>query len=218
MEPKKRSLAAGERDEFLRAAWRAMVAGDVDAERLVFVDEMGANVSLCPLYAWSRRGERASGSAPRNWRKNVTLLSSITADGIGPCLAVEDATTREVFEAYLEWVLAPTLRPGQTVVMDNLSAHKGGQVREIVEGRGVELLYLPPYSPDFNPIEGGLLEGQRAAQEGRGAHPRGADRRDGPGAGRRVRPRRTRVLRALRLPLGGPTAMTNALRRLGRGA
>ena len=148
MEPKKRSLAAGERDEFLRAAWRAMVAGDLDAERLVFVDEMGANVSLCPLYAWSRRGERASGRAPRNWRKNVTLLSSITADGIGPCLAVKGATTREVFEAYLERVLAPTLRPGQTVVMDNLSAHKGGRVREIVEGRGVELVYLPPYSPD----------------------------------------------------------------------
>ncbi|MBD0355392.1 MAG: helix-turn-helix domain-containing protein, partial [Rubrobacteraceae bacterium] len=75
----KRSLAAAERDEFLRAAWRAMVAGGVDAERPVFVEEMGADVSLCPLYAWSRRGERASGSAPRNWRKNVTLLSSIAA-------------------------------------------------------------------------------------------------------------------------------------------
>ena len=97
----------------MRAAWRAMVAGGVDAERLVFVDEMGANVSLCPLYAWSRRDERASDSAPRDWRKNVTLLSSITAGGIGPCLAVEGATTREVFEAYLERVLAPTLRPGR---------------------------------------------------------------------------------------------------------
>jgi transposase len=86
-------------------------------------------------------------------QENVTLLSSITAGGIGPCLAVEGATTREVFEVYLERVLAPTLRPGQTVVMDNLSAHKGGRVREIVEGRGVELLYLPPYSPDYNPIE-----------------------------------------------------------------
>jgi hypothetical protein len=66
----------------LRAAWRLTVAGETDAERLVFVDEMGANVSLCPTYAWSRRGERASGSAPRNWGKNVTLLSSITAEGI----------------------------------------------------------------------------------------------------------------------------------------
>ncbi len=153
MEPKKRSLGAGERDEFLRAAWRLMVAGEVDAERLVFVDEMGANVSLSPLYAWSRKGERAFGSAPRNWGKNVTLLASITRRGLGPCLAVEGATTREVFEAYLERVLAPTLRPGQMVVMDNLSAHKGGRVKEIIEGRGCELAYLPPYSPDLNPIE-----------------------------------------------------------------
>ena len=70
MEPKKRSLGAAERDEFLRAAWRMLVAGKGDAERLVFVDEMGANVSLSPLYAWSRRGARAFGSAPRNWGKN----------------------------------------------------------------------------------------------------------------------------------------------------
>jgi transposase len=129
------------------------VAGEVDAERFVFVDEMGTNVSLSPLYAWSRKGERAFGSAPRNWGKNVTLLASITHRGLGPCLAVEGSTTREVFEAYLEHVLAPTLEPGQMMVMDNLSAHKGGRVREIVEGRGCELLYLPPYSPDLNPIE-----------------------------------------------------------------
>lgn len=152
----------------MRAAWRVLFAGSVDAERLVFVDEMGANVSLLPLYAWSRRGERAFGIAPRNWGKNVTLLASITRRGLGPCLAVEGATTREVFEAYLERVLAPTLVPGQLVVMDNLSAHKGGRVKEIVEGRGCELMYLPPYSPDFNPIEQafskvkGLLRGARA--------------------------------------------------------
>ena len=79
MEPKKRSMAAGERDEFLRAAWRALVAEEIDAERIVFVDEMGSNTSLRPLYAWSRKGERAFGSAPRNWGKNVTLLASITA-------------------------------------------------------------------------------------------------------------------------------------------
>ena len=131
-----------------------MVAGEVDAERLVFVDEMGTNVSLCPIYAWSRKGERAFGSAPRNWGKNVTLLASITREeGLGPCLAVEGSTTREVFETYLEHVLVPTLGPGQVVVMDNLSAHKGGRVKEIIEGRGCELAYLPPYSPDFNPIE-----------------------------------------------------------------
>jgi len=153
VEPKKRSLGASERDEFLRAAWRALVAEEVDADRLVFVDEMGSNVSLSPTYAWSCKGKRALGSAPRNWRKNVTLLASITRRGTGPCLAVEGSTTREVFEAYLEHVLAPTLSPGQVMVMDNLWAHKGGRVREIVEGRGCELLYLPPYSPDFDPIE-----------------------------------------------------------------
>ena len=153
MEPKKRSLGAGERDEFLRAAWRLVVTGEVDAERLVFVDEMGANVSLSPLYAWSRRGLRAHAKTPRSWGKNVTLLASITRRGLGPCLAVEGSTTREVFEIYLQHILAPTLRPGQMVVMDNLSAHKGGRVKEIVEDAGCELVYLPPYSPDFNPIE-----------------------------------------------------------------
>jgi transposase len=149
-------LGASERDEFLRAAWRALVTGQIDAERLVFVDEMGANVSLSPLYAWSRRGARAFGSAPRNWGKNLTLLSSLTHRGLGPCLAVEGPTTREVFETHLEQALGPTLRPGQIVVMDNLSSHKGGRVKGIIEGRGCELLYLPPYSPDFNPIEQAL--------------------------------------------------------------
>ena len=83
----------------------------------------------------------------------MTLPTSITRERLGPCLAVEGTTTRDVFETYLERVLAPTLRPGQTVLMDNLSAHKGGRVKEIVEGAGCELMYLPPYSPDLNPIE-----------------------------------------------------------------
>ncbi len=137
----------------MRAAWRVMVAGEIYAERLVFVDEMGANISLAPLYAWSRRGERAFASVPRNWGKNVTLLASMSTEGMGPCLAVEGSTTTEVFEAYLERVLVPSLRPGQIVVMDNLTAHKGERVRELIEGRGCELIYLPPYSPDFNPLE-----------------------------------------------------------------
>ncbi len=130
-----------------------MVAGRVESRRFVFVDECSANTSLTPLYAWSRRGERARWCVPRNWGANVTLLSSMTQEGMGPSLAVEGPTTREVFEAYLEQVLGPTLSPGQVVVMDNLSAHKGEKVRELIEERGCELMYLPPYSPDFNPIE-----------------------------------------------------------------
>ena len=153
MEQKKRSVGASERDEFLRAAWRSLVVRGINAERLVFVDEMGANISLAPLYAWSRRGERAFSSVVRNWGKNVTLLASMSLEGMGPCLAVEGSTTTKVFEAYLEHVLVPSLRPRQVVVMDNLSAHKGSRVRQLIERRGCELIYLPPYSPDFSPIE-----------------------------------------------------------------
>ena len=91
---------------------------------------------------------------PRNRGPNTTLPASTTAEGMGPCLAVEGATTGIVFfETYIEKVLVPSLRRGQVVVMDNLSAHKGERVRELVESAGCELLYLPPYSPDFSPIE-----------------------------------------------------------------
>jgi transposase len=130
-----------------------MVAQSLDARSVVFVDEMGTNISLSPLYAWSRKGERANCSVPRNRGKNTTLLASMSVEGMGPSLAVEGATNSEVFETYVERVLAPALRRDQVVVMDNLSAHKGERVRELIEGRGCELLYLPPYSPDLNPIE-----------------------------------------------------------------
>lgn len=142
-----------ERDEWLRAAWRVMVSEKADPQRLVFVDEMGTNTSLHPLYAWSPRGERARCSVPRNRGPNTTLLASMTAEGMGPCLAVEGATTKIVFEAYVEKALVPSLRRGQVVVMDNLSAHKGDRVRALVEKAGCVLLYLPPYSPDLSPIE-----------------------------------------------------------------
>jgi transposase len=146
-------VGALERDEWLRAAWRVMVAQGADPDQLVFVDEMGTNTSLHSMYAWSKRGERAYCSTPRNRGKNTTVLASMSLEGMGPTLAVEGATTAAVFEAYVEEVLAPSLRPGQLVVMDNLTAHKGERVGELVEGRGCELLYLPPYSPDLNPIE-----------------------------------------------------------------
>ena len=119
----------------------------------MFVDECSTNTSLSPIYGWFRRGQRVCFEAPRNWGANVTLLSSMSLSGMGPSLAVEGPTTREVFETYIEKVLAPALREGQVMVMDNLSAHKGSRVRELIEGRGCELICLPPYSPDLNPIE-----------------------------------------------------------------
>lgn len=146
-------MGASERDEFLRAAWRVLVCGRLDGRRFVFVDECSTNTSLAPIYGWSRRGKRVRFEAPRNWGANVTLLSSMSLEGMGPSLAVEGATTKAVFEAYVERVLAPSLSPGEIVVLDNLSSHKGSRIRELIEGRGCELIYLPPYSPDLNPIE-----------------------------------------------------------------
>ena len=146
-------MGASERDEFLRTAWRVLVVDASDARRFVFVDECSTNTSLSPIYGWSRRGQRVCYEAPLNWGANVTLLSSMTLDGIGPSLAVEGATTRAVFETYVERVLAPSLSPRQIVVMDNLSSHKSSRIRELIEERGCELHYLPPYSPDLNPIE-----------------------------------------------------------------
>ncbi len=131
-----------------------MVSGEVDPERLVFVDEMGVHTSLAPLYGNSPKGERVRFKVPRNRGKNTTLLASITLlGGMGETMAVEGSTNQEIFEAYVEYVLAPTLEAGQVVIMDNLSAHKPARVRELIESRSCELIYLPAYSPDFNPIE-----------------------------------------------------------------
>ncbi len=130
-----------------------MLAQQIDPKQLMFVDEMGTNTSLSPLYAWAKKEDRAYCSVPRNRGPNTTLLSSMSVEGMGPSLAVEGATDSEVFETYVERVLAPRLRPGQVVVMDNLTAHKGERVKELIEEQGCELLYLPPYSPDLNPIE-----------------------------------------------------------------
>jgi transposase len=145
-------VAASERDEEARSAWRERVAR-LDPRRLVFVDECGTNIGLTPLRARAPKGERAHGRAPRNRGKNTTLVAALTSEGMGPSVAVEGSTTAEVFEAYVERFLAPSLKSGQVVVMDNLNAHKGERVRELVEARGCEVLFLPSYSPDFSPIE-----------------------------------------------------------------
>ena len=114
---------------------------------------MGSNTSLHELYAYSPKGQRAYCSVARNRGKNTTLLSSMSLRGMGPSMVVEGATDGAVFEGYLREMVVPALEEGDVVVMDNLSAHKGEWVRELIEGAGAEVLYLPPYSPDFNPIE-----------------------------------------------------------------
>jgi transposase len=125
----------------------------LDPERLVFVDECSTNIALAKLYARAPKGERAYGEAPRNWGKNVTLIASLSAEGVGATMSVEGATDGAAFETYVEHFLLPTLGEGQIVVMDNLQVHKMRRVEELIESAGAEILFLPPYSPDFSPIE-----------------------------------------------------------------
>jgi transposase len=120
----------------------------------VFVDECGTHTSMSRLRARAPKGQRAYGKVPRNHGKNTTLLASMTSEGMGPCMAVVGSTTKALFETYVERALAPSLRPGQVVVMDNLGAHRGERIRALVGARGCSLVYLPPYSsPEFSPIE-----------------------------------------------------------------
>ena len=149
-------MVATERDEHKRSAFRERLKG-VDPKRLIFVDESSTNVALTPRYGRAPKrapkGERARGRAPRNWGKNVTLISSIGSEGMGPSMSIEGPSDTDSFGIYVREILAPNLKAGRIVVMDNLSVHKGKWVRELIERRGCQLWFLPPYSPDFNPIE-----------------------------------------------------------------
>lgn len=126
----------------------------MDPKRLVFVDESSTNIAFTPRYARAPRGERAHGKAPRNWGKNVTLISSITLlKGMGPSLSIQGSSDTKSFGLYMRNILAPKVKAGQIVIMDNLSVHRSGWVRELIEDRGCQLWLLPSYSPDYNPIE-----------------------------------------------------------------
>jgi len=108
------------------------------------VDECSTNVALTTLYARAPKGERAFGRAPRNRGKNLTLIASLSTEGVGAAMSVEGATDGAAFETYVEHFLVPTLKEGQMVVMDNLQVHKSTRVRELIEGAGAQVLFLPP--------------------------------------------------------------------------
>ncbi len=125
----------------------------VDPKRLLFVDESSTNTTFTPRYARAPKGGRANGEAPRNWDRNATLVSSMTLEGMGPSMGIEGSSDTVSFGVYMREVLAPGLVSGRIVVMDNLSVHTSGWVRELIEEKGCELWLPPPYSPDFNPVE-----------------------------------------------------------------
>ena len=152
LDPKKKSLGASERDEATRAAWRDEVAA-VRPEDLLFLDETGSHLGYTPTHAWAPRGRRAHAAAPVNRGENKTVIAAVTLDGVRALMRFDGGMTSARFAGYVRHILAPTLRPGQVVIADNLRAHHVDGARAAIEERGARLLFLPPYSPDFNPIE-----------------------------------------------------------------
>jgi transposase len=120
---------------------------------LVFVEESGARTDLTRRYGRAPKGERVREAVPHGHWKVLTILGALSTKGVQASMTVEAATDADLFLAFVEHVLAPTLRPGQVVVMDNLSAHKQRKVRRLLTARRCRLWYLPPYSPDLNPME-----------------------------------------------------------------
>jgi transposase len=135
-----------------RDAWREEFAA-VDPSRLVFLDESGASTAMDRTHGRAPSGVRGDGPVPHGHGKVVTLTAAVRLDGVGACLTFDGATNSACFETYIGGCLAPTLRPGDIVVMDNLACHKTAEVRRLIAEAGAEVRYLPAYSPDLNPIE-----------------------------------------------------------------
>jgi transposase len=125
----------------------------LDPDRLIFIDETGTSTNMTRLRGRCRRGERLIGKVPHGHWKITTFVAGLRRDSITAPFVIDKPMNSAIFKAYLEQCLVPTLKPGDIVVMDNLSSHKSDEVRQIIEAAGATLLYLPPYSPDFNPIE-----------------------------------------------------------------
>jgi transposase len=164
----KKTLIAREQDAEARAAWREETAV-LDPASLVFLDETSTPTDLTRTHGRAPRGQRVVGRIPRRRWTAVTLLATLTPDGFGPSFQFAGALDRPVFEAYVERILAPALRPGQTVILDNLAVHKSARARQLIEAAGCRLRFLPTYSPDFNPIEQafGQLKGRLRRAEAR---------------------------------------------------
>jgi transposase len=125
----------------------------MDMDKLVFIDESGAKTNMTRLYGRAKDGSRAVDSTPAgNWN-TTTMISDVRLDGPKAPMVIKGATNKEVFQVYVKDFLLPTLNKGDIVILDNLSAHKGNEIRSMIESAGAKLWYLPPYSPDLNPIE-----------------------------------------------------------------
>jgi transposase len=156
VDAQKKTPIARERDtEAVQARREAFVAlqPSLDPARLVFVDESGFRLGSPPRYGWAPRGEDAPGKTVCGAWQTITMLGALALTGFRGLMTIDAGTSTDVFLAFVQQILAPNLRPGDVVVMDNLAAHKAAIVRAAIEAAGATVLFLPPYSPEFNPIE-----------------------------------------------------------------
>ncbi len=152
----KKTLKAKEQDRKdiqITRAKHADFQAQTPISKLVFLDESSAKTNMVRLYGRAKAGSRCFDSAFHGHWKTLTMLSSVRSNGETECVVFDGATTRLIFETYIEQCLCPVLSAGDIVIMDNLSAHKSKKTQELIEGKGAKLLYLPAYSPDLNPIE-----------------------------------------------------------------
>ena len=145
-------MRAAERNNYKRG-WFRRRARRLNKRRFIFVDESAVNTAMTRRYGRAPRGERAHDSAPRNYGTHTSVIGAMGLRGLVAALTVEGAVDTEVFNAYAERVLGPRLRRGDVVVLDNLCAHRASRIEGVAAERGAQVLWLPPYSPDYSPIE-----------------------------------------------------------------
>jgi transposase len=145
-------MRAAERNNYKRGWFRRRASG-FNKRRFIFVDESGVNTAMTRRYGRAPRGERAHDSAPRRDGTHTSVIGAMGLRGLVAALTVEGAVDTDCFNAYAERVLGPRLRRGDVVVLDNLGAHRASRIEEVAAARGAQVLWLPPYSPDFSPIE-----------------------------------------------------------------
>ena len=152
----KKTLRATERDRPLNQEKRRVykqVVDELDHRRLIYIDEAGVNLAMTPMHAWAPVGKRAFAKRPGNRGSNVSVVAAVRLDGMGPWYPFDGAVNGERFLDYISRLLVPTLAEGDIVIMDNVRFHHRAEVREVIEEAGAKVIFLPPYSPELNPIE-----------------------------------------------------------------
>ena len=182
---------------FKRAGWKAH-QDKVDPRRLIFIDETWIKTNMAPLRGWGLRGQRLDARVPHGHWKTLTFIAALRHDRVDAPCVIDGPINGDLFTAYVEQVLVPTLAPGDIVILDNLGSHTGQRARRAIRRAGAHLLFLPPYSPDLNPVRGTAPDGALCQAQAPDARGRAANRRGNLAQGRRPpRPRQPNRMRQL---------------------